>query len=137
MKNIPDTQTVQADFDRIALLSEDKWKKYLVKIKKMLKVNGTLVVLDLFQQEGSADSLRSLVAIPIYMILNIVKNGRVQPSREKREVWDEHVKRDVYSKVLQVREICTAILPEAKVQMHLFWRYSIVWNKSETAISGG
>ncbi len=175
MKNIPDTQTIQSDFDRIALLSEDKWNhnshyhpfllKYLpascenaleigcgtgkfarhlaqrtnhvlaldlapqmirlareqsaqyknidfqctdiikeeladerfdyiasiatlhhlpleevlMKIKRALKVNGTLVVLDLFQQEEPADSLRSLVAIPINILLSIIKNGRVRP----------------------------------------------------------
>lgn len=227
MKNIPDTQTVQADFDRIALLPEENWNhnshyhpfllKYvpspcenaleigcgtgefvrtlaqhaehvlaldlapqmirlarersaqytnidfkcadimqeelpdesfdyavsiatlhhlpledvLEKIKKTLKVNGTLIVLDLFQQEGLADQLRSLMAIPVNMFLNIVRNGRVRPSRLKREVWDEHGKRDVYLKVSQVREICIAVLPGADVRKHFFWRYSIVWKKLE------
>ena len=229
MKNISDTQTVQADFDRIALLTEENWNhnnhyhpfllKYvpspcenaleigcgtgelarnlaqhaehvialdlapqmirlarersaqytnidfkcadimqeelpyesfdyvvsvatlhhlpledvLIKIKSALKGNGTLVILDLFKQEGLTDQLRSLMAFPVNIFLNIVRNGRTRPSREKREVWNEHGKRDVYLKVSQIREICSTVLPGARVQKHFFWRYSIVWTKPEKA----
>ncbi len=116
----------------IATLHHLPLEAVLKKIKKTLKVNGTLAILDLFEQEGTADKLRSLAAIPVNMFLNVVRNGRVRSSREKRAVWGEHGKRDVYLKVSQVREICSAILPGAKVRKHFFWRYSIVWKKLET-----
>ena len=120
----------------IATLHHLLLEEVLVKIKKTLKVNGTLVILDLFEQEGAVDTLRSLAAIPVNMFLNIVRNGRMRPSREKRAVWDEHGKRDVYLKVSQVREICARVLPGASIRKHFFWRYSIVWKKLETEISG-
>jgi SAM-dependent methyltransferase len=120
----------------IATLHHLPLEEVLKKIKKILRVNGTLVVLDLFEHEGWADRVRSLVAIPVNMLLNIVRNGRVRPSREKRAVWDEHGKRDVYLTISRVSEVCAAVLPSARVQKHFFWRYSIVWKKFRTETRG-
>lgn len=101
----------------------------LVRIKKALKVGGTLVVLDLFCGEGLHDILRSVLAMPISTILKLLKNGEIRASSQRRAAWAEHAKHDSYLTVSQVRDICQKLLPDAQVRNHLFWRYSLIWKK--------
>lgn len=113
----------------IATLHHLPLEDLLIKMKNSLTANGTLIVLDVFQERPS-DILTSLAAIPVNLILKYLKTGRFRDSREVREAWAEHGKRDSYLTLSQVRHICRATLPGAKVKKHLLWRYSIIWQKT-------
>lgn len=119
----------------IATLHHLPLEEMLTKMKSALKANGTLLVLDLFQGEGLPDVLRSALAVPVNATLQLIKTGRIRPSRAEREAWAEHGQRDVYLTLSQVRKICANILPGAQVRKHLLWRYSIIWK--QTAKSPG
>jgi ubiquinone/menaquinone biosynthesis C-methylase UbiE len=110
----------------IATLHHLPLEEMLAKMKSALKVNGTLLVLDLFQGEGLSDVLRSALAVLVSALLKLIKTGRVRPSRAEREAWAEHGQRDVYLTLAQVRKICDDVLPGAQVRKHLLWRYSII-----------
>lgn len=101
----------------------------LRKIRRMLKAGGTFIGLDLFRTEGLSDVVTSAVAFPTNAALRLIKTGRVRPSRETRRAWEEHAKTDSYLTLTEVREISANILPGAELKKHLFWRYSIFWNK--------
>ena len=101
----------------------------LEKVRKALKPDGTLLVLDLYQSRGLADLLPNLMAVPVSAALKLVKNGRLQSSREVREAWAQHAPHERYLTFAQVRRICADALPGARVRKHLLWRYSIVWRK--------
>jgi len=74
----------------IATLHHLPTEAMLLKMKKALKVNGTLLILDLFQTEGLSDMLTSLFAMPVSIILKFVKTGRLREPREVRKAWAEH-----------------------------------------------
>lgn len=114
----------------IATLHHLPMETMLLKMKSALKVGGTLLVLDLFEPEGTLDSLRHMLAIPVSVGLRFLKTGRLRPPREVRKVWDDHGKSDSYLTLAQVRTLCAKILPGATVRQHLLWRYSIVWMKT-------
>ena len=114
----------------IATLHHLPMEEMLTKMKGVLKANGTLLVLDLFQGEGLPDVLRSALAVLVSTILKLLKTGRVRPSRAEREAWAEHGQRDVYLTLSQVRKICADVLPGAQVRKHLLWRYSIIWKRA-------
>src|SRR5687768_12562346 len=103
----------------------------LLRVKRALKVNGVLLVLDLFQPEGISDTLRSAVAVPLSLGLRLLTGGRIIAPQKVREAWARHGLTDSYLSLDQVREVCSSLLPGAVVKKHLFWRYSVIWKKVE------
>jgi len=117
----------------IATLHHLPMAEMLSKMRDALKVNGTLIVLDLFQAEGLSDILTSIVATPVNIVLQYIKTGQARIPCNVREAWAQHGRNDTYLTLSQVRRICAAILPGAKVRKHLLWRYSIIWKKTTIA----
>jgi ubiquinone/menaquinone biosynthesis C-methylase UbiE len=116
----------------IATLHHLPIQEMLSKMKIALRVNGTLVVLDLFQAEGLRDALANALAIPVNLVLGLVKNGRLRETRRLREAWAEHGQSDSYLTLSHIRQVCVSTLSGAKVRKHLLWRYSITWRKPQT-----
>ena len=101
----------------------------ILKIKRAVKVNGVLMLLDLFQAEGVLDTLRSGIALPASMGLRLLHGSRLIASQKVREAWARHGLNDSYLTLDQVRALCNNLLPGAEVRRHLFWRYSVIWKK--------
>ena len=101
----------------------------LLKIKRALKVNGVLLILDLFESAGVFDTLRSTIAVPASMGLRLIRGVRLIPSRKVRDAWANHGLNDSYLTMDQARELYSDLLPGAEVRRHLFWRYLVVWKK--------
>lgn len=102
----------------------------LLKMKRALKVNGVLLILDLFQDDGVLDTLRGAFALAASMGLRLTRGSRVIPPRHVRDAWAKHGLNDSYLTLNQVSELCSDLLPGAEVRRHLFWRYSVVWKKT-------
>lgn len=101
----------------------------LLKMKRALKANGVLLILDLFQAEGILDILSSGVALPMSMGLRLLNGSRPIASQKVRDAWARHGRHDSYLTLDQVRKVCRDLLPGAAVRKHLFWRYSVIWKK--------
>ena len=114
----------------IATLHHMPMEVILPKMKEALASEGTLVVLDLYQTCPS-DLFVDLVAVLANVAMQRIKNGH-QPttSPEARDAMQDHLAHDSYLTLSQVHQICKAILPDAKVKRHLFWRYSLVWKNT-------
>jgi len=113
----------------IATLHHLPLEETLMKMKGALNINGTLIILDLFQAEGLSDVLTSTLAVPAHITLRLVKTGRLREPRQVREAWAEHGRSDSYPTLSQISQVCTSMLPGARVRKHLLWRYSITWKK--------
>ena len=119
----------------IATLHHLPLRDMLLNMKAALKPGGVLLVLDLFEPsdvttpEGVLDFVLNVVAMGASAILRIIHNGRLLPAREVRAAWAEHGKSDSYLTMSEVRDVCADILPVARIRKHLFWRYSITWQK--------
>ena len=113
----------------IATLHHLPMETVLRKIKRMLKAGGTFIGLDLFRIEGLSDVFTSAAAFPTNAALRVIKTGKLREPYEIRQAWAEHAKTDYYLTMTEVREISANILPRVEVKKHLFWRYSIIWNK--------
>ncbi len=113
----------------IATLHHVPFEPILAKMKDALKPGGTLLVLDLFKAESLTDFSTTLLAIPVNIILKLIKDGHIRESSAVRAAWEEHGRTDTYLALSQVRQSCAALLPKAQIKRHLLWRYSIVWKK--------
>jgi SAM-dependent methyltransferase len=102
----------------------------LPSLKEALKPGGKLVVLDLVEHEPVQDILSDVIAVPLHWIFNMLRNRRIRPTREAIEAWREHGHTDKYLTLSQAQKIYTSSLTGATVRKHLFWRYSVVWEKS-------
>jgi ubiquinone/menaquinone biosynthesis C-methylase UbiE len=113
----------------IATLHHLPFEETLLKVKGAMKINGTLIILDLFQPAGLSDALTSSLAVPASIMLRLIKTGRLREPREVQEAWAEHGRSDSYLTLSRIRQVCASVLPGAKVRKHLLWRYSITWKK--------
>lgn len=113
----------------VATLHHLPMAEVLPKITSALKVNGVLLILDLFQAEGLVDAVTSALAVPISIGLKLIRHGRIMAPRQVREAWAEHGRHDSYLTLTQVHKVCGEMLPAAEVRKHLLWRYSIIWKK--------
>jgi ubiquinone/menaquinone biosynthesis C-methylase UbiE len=105
----------------------------LLKMKDALKPNGALIIHDLIAADGLVDRAMSALAYPVSVARRFCQTGRIRAPREVREAWAEHGKGEVYLTLDEVREICRELLPEAQIQRHLLWRYTVVWYKHGAA----
>jgi len=112
----------------IATLHHLPMEKLFVRLKEALAPGGVLIVLDLYQPR-LVDLPLNLIAVPVNLILKYARTGHLKEPAAVREAWAEHGQRDVYLTLPQVRALCQAVLPGARVNRHLFWRYSLVWTK--------
>ncbi len=120
------------EFDCIAsinTLHHLPMEEVLLMMRKALRVNGKLIILDLFQGEGLGDIITSTLAFPSSIALRLMKTGRLRPHRELRRAWTQHALNDTYLTMNQVRKMCEKLLPGAQVRKHLLWQYSIRWRK--------
>jgi ubiquinone/menaquinone biosynthesis C-methylase UbiE len=61
-------------------------EEMLIKMKRALRVNGVLLILDLYQ-ESLAGSFTSLAAMPVGLILKYLNTGHFKESLEVRAAW--------------------------------------------------
>lgn len=132
IKDISEFDLGQEKYDcivSIATFHHLQFKEMLLKIREALKPNGVFMILDLYEEEKLTDYLISIAAIPINIITMLIKTGKVKKSKEEINAWNEHAKHDKYMTIKNVEKISREIMPGAKLQRHLFWRYSLVWRK--------
>ena len=113
----------------IAALHHLPFGETLANMKRALRAGGALLILDLFQGEGPLDWLASAMALPVHIVLKLVKCGHLRESAEVRAAWNEHGRHDSYLRLSEIRRMCAALVPGASVSRHLLWRYSIIWKK--------
>jgi len=94
-----------------------------------LKPGGKLVILDLLEHENLQDSLSDFIAVPLNWIFQMLRNRHMKQSPEAAAAMREHLRTDKYFTLSQARRIYTRSLRGVKVRKHLFWRYSVVWEK--------
>jgi SAM-dependent methyltransferase len=102
--------------------------RLLPNLKTALKSGGKLVILDLLKYDNFYDRVTDIIAVPLNWLL-LLKNKQIDRSPEEIEAMREHLQTDEYLTRSQVKEIYTKYLDRVKITRHLFWRYSVVWEK--------
>ncbi len=98
--------------------------------KQKLKSSGLFLVLDLTVAETLSDKLLWSFAVIPNIIMNIIKNGRLQKDDpHSAEVWKKHGEHDTYMTLSQISMLANKHLPNALIKRKLFWRYVLVWKK--------
>jgi ubiquinone/menaquinone biosynthesis C-methylase UbiE len=101
----------------------------LPKLKAILNPGGKLVILDLIEYEYPKDMWMDIISIPLNWLFQVLKNKRIKPTHEQIQAWKEHSSTDHYLTLLQSQQIFSSFLEKARIRKHLFWRYSVIWQK--------
>jgi SAM-dependent methyltransferase len=101
----------------------------LPQLKAALKPGGTLIILDLVKHEHFLDTLRDGIAVPMNWVFQLLKNQGKKPTPEAIAALREHIRTDEYLTRSHVHQLYKRPLTNGTIRHHLFWRYSIVWNK--------
>jgi ubiquinone/menaquinone biosynthesis C-methylase UbiE len=113
----------------IATLHHLPLEDTLKKMRGALRPGGVLLVLDLYQPRTIADFAWSTAAWPCNLVLRTWHHSRLRDPPDVRRAWSEHARHDVYPTLAEVRSLGERLIPGAVVHRHLFWRYSLVWQK--------
>ena len=105
----------------IAALHHMDLEPALVEMKRVLGPGGQLAVLGLYRETAWADYAVSLVALPA----NLLRTHLVARSRATLQAPT----RDATRSLAEIRRSVDLVLPGARVQRHLYWRYSLLWRK--------
>lgn len=98
--------------------------------KDKLKKGGKLIILDLVKAKSLSDYILWGSAFIPNVIMNLVKNGRLQKDdNHSKEVWERHGKHDTYMTMDEIRSLANKHIPTAKIRRKLFWRYLLLWQK--------
>lgn len=98
--------------------------------KDKLKKGGKLIILDLVEPKSVIDYIFWGSAFLPNIIMNLVKNGRLQKDdAHSRELWERHGKNDTYMTLDEIKSLAKKYIPTAKIKRKLFWRYLLVWEK--------
>lgn len=116
----------------IATFHHIPYETILKKCKKWLSPKGTLVILDLYKEKSVVDYVYSIVSSPLNIVYKIYKNKRIREHSKVKAMWQEHIAYDEYMTVQEIHEVAAKILPDSNIKRHLFWRYSLIWNKGGT-----
>ena len=105
-------------------------EQLIPKLIAALKPGGVLIILDLLEHHNLMDTLNDAIAVPLNWWLLKVNNGHLKPDPEAAAAMREHLRTDKYLNFSQAKKVYISLLKTAKVKRHLFWRYSVVWQKS-------
>lgn len=116
--------SVEADFDRLALLDDEGWTSnnhYHDSLLQHVHQNCENAL-----EIGCGTGAFARRVSPA---LRLIHNGRLQPPAEVRKAWEQHGIHDHYLTISQVRALADEILPGSSVKRVLLWRYMLVYQK--------
>ena len=107
----------------IASLHHMDLEAALKKMKLLLRPSGKLLILGLYRETSIIDYLYSVISVPLNLIYlnwhrrstSILKT--VAPTRPAKLSFN------------QIKSVANTLIPDFKLQRHLFWRYSLIWQK--------
>jgi ubiquinone/menaquinone biosynthesis C-methylase UbiE len=107
----------------IAVLHHMDIEAALKRVKRLLRSSGKLLILGLYQEKTLLDYAYSVISIP----LNFVYSRWHRPSITRPTVVAPT--RPPQLSLQQIKRVAEVIIPGFRLQRHLFWRYSLIWQK--------
>ncbi|MFI2215019.1 class I SAM-dependent methyltransferase [Streptomyces sp. NPDC020141] len=110
----------------VATIHHLPFARALAVFRDLLAPGGTLVVVGLSRAHGPVDHLLGIVAMPVNALMGWLKNGG---RRAPRPVSMTARTRPADMTFDDIAREARSILPGARLERRLFWRYSLVWQR--------
>jgi SAM-dependent methyltransferase len=116
-------------FASIATLHHLPFELSLQKMKDALKPGGRILILDLYQAAIIGDYFTLAIASVLNRVRKALRSGAVNNEEEIARLWRNHARFDVYKTLNEISRISRSLLPGARLERHLYWRYSMIWEE--------
>ncbi|MEM7771859.1 MAG: class I SAM-dependent methyltransferase [Cyanobacteria bacterium P01_A01_bin.37] len=107
----------------IASLHHMDLEAALYKMKVLLRTSGKLLILGLYRETTVIDYMYSFISVPLnffYLVWHhesTTTPQKISPTRPAQLSLE------------QIKTVSNRVIPGFRLQRHLFWRYSLVWQK--------
>ena len=107
----------------IASLHHMDLEAALAKMKVLLRASGKLLILGLYREMTIVDYLYSAISVPLNLVyLNWHRASTAIPTTVAPT-------RPAQLSLKEIEAVANALIPGFSLQRHLFWRYSLIWQK--------
>jgi len=116
----------ETDYDvivSIATLHHMDIEAALKKMKLLLRPSGKLLILGLYQEKTLIDYAYSIISVPLNVVY--LKWHLASVTKPTTVV----LTRPAQLPLNQIRKVADTIIPSFRLRRHLFWRYSLIWQK--------
>lgn len=95
----------------------------LQKIRLLLGPSGKLIILGLYREKTPVDYAYSAISIPLnFACKQWHQTSKMRPTQGAPT-------RPAQLSLKQLQEIANTVIPGCRLRRHLFWRYSLIWQK--------
>ena len=108
----------------IASLHHMNLEAALSKMKLLLRPSGKLIILGLYRETSFWDYFYSVISVPLNFIYLKVHHTSTLTSTVIAPTCAAQLSFN------QIKLVVNKVIPGCKIQRHLFWRYSLIWQKS-------
>jgi ubiquinone/menaquinone biosynthesis C-methylase UbiE len=108
----------------IACLHHMDLEAALIEMKRVLRPRGVLVILGLYHGVDLLELPLSALSIPLDFV-----QKRIIHRNEPETIAMNAPLHDPSQTIPQIKAAAARILPGARLQRHLYWRYSLIWHK--------
>ena len=98
-------------------------------LQSALKPGGKLVILDLVKYKYPQDTAIDIISVAFNWLIQKIQNRKTKLTQEELLAWKEHSITDEYLTFSEAKKIHSNFLEKVTIKKHLFWRYSVVWQK--------
>ena len=108
----------------IASLHHMDLETALAKMKVLLRPSGKLLILGLYRETTILDYLYSFISVFLNLIyLNWHRASIAPPTTKTAPILSAQLS------IGQIKTVANTLIPGFHLQRHLFWRYSLIWQK--------
>ena len=136
LNNAPNIYYQQADFLKanlpegsydaivsIASLHHMDLEIALAKMKVLLRSSGRLLILGLYRETTILDHFYSFISVFLNLIYLNWHRGSIVPSTKTAPTLPAQLS------IEEIKTVANNLIPGYRLQRHLFWRYSLFWQK--------
>ena len=121
-----ETDLPQNSYDAIisiAALHHMDLEAALCKMKVLLQPSGKLLILGLYREMTVMDYMYSFISVPLNLVCLIWHRGSTATPQKNAPI------RPAQLSLEQIKIVSNRVIPGFRFQRHLFWRYSLLWQK--------
>lgn len=107
----------------IASLHHMDLETALAKTKVLLRSSGKLLILGLYRETTILDYLYSFISVFLNLIYLNWHRASIVPSTKTAPTLPAQLS------IGQIKTVANTLIPGFRLQRHLFWRYSLFWQK--------
>jgi SAM-dependent methyltransferase len=108
----------------IAAIHHMDFERALSEMSRILRPGGHLAILGLYRESAWRDYLVAVAAVPPNLL-----RTQVLARRDADAVPASARIRSATMSLPQIRRSASALLPGVRIARHLYWRYSLHWQK--------